>query len=65
MLMSTTCSSVSITLTEQRYYHAAIQVYRKLHKISPSYLPNSFHYAGDITSRIACNTHRLAICAES
>ena len=37
-LRSTACSSMSITLTERRRYHTAMQVYRTLHRISPSYL---------------------------
>jgi len=60
-LCSTTCSSVSITLTELRLYHAAIQVYRTLHKLSPPYLHDSFHCAVDITSRAARNAHRLFV----
>ena len=58
-LRSTSCSSVSITLTEQRRYHAVIQVYRTLHKLSPPYLHDSFHYAVDITSHAARNAHRF------
>ena len=42
--------SACLTLAERRRYHAAIQVYRVLHKLSPSYLNTIFHYAVDITS---------------
>ena len=38
-----------MTLAKQRQYHAAIQVYRVLHKLSPLYLNATFHYAVDIT----------------
>ena len=48
-LRSTTCSLVSITLTERWQNHAALQIGRILHKLSPPYLHNYFHYAVDIT----------------
>ena len=60
-LCPTTCSSVSITLTEQRRYHAATQVYRALHILSPLYLHDSFHYAVKITSCSRRNVHRLFV----
>ena len=60
-LRPTACSSVNVTLTERRRYHAAVQVYRVLHKLSPPYLYDSFHYAIDITSRTARNAHRLFV----
>ena len=56
-LRPTACSSVNITLMERRRYHAAVQVYRVLHKLSPPYL----NYAIDITSRTARNAHRLFV----
>ena len=48
-LRSTTCS---ITLTERRWCHVAIQVYRTLYKLSPLYLHVSFHYAVDIRPHV-------------
>ena len=35
--------------TYWRRFHAAVQVYKVLHKLSPSYLNGTFHYAVDIT----------------
>ena len=52
---------MATTLAERRRYHTAIQVYRSVHKISPSYLHNTFHYAAEITGRDAHNKHRLFI----
>jgi len=60
-LRSTACSSVTITLTERQCYHTAIQVYRSLHKIAPSYLHDTFNYAVDITGRVARNAHCLFV----
>ena len=48
---SSTDFSACMTLAERRQYHAAIQAYRVLHKLSPSYLNATFHYAVDITLR--------------
>ena len=50
-----------MTLAERRWYHAAIQVYRVLHKLSPSYLNATFHYAVDITSRTGQNLYCLFV----
>ena len=52
---------MAITLAEWRHYHTVIQVYRSLHKISPSYLHNTFYYAVEITDRDARNEHRLFV----
>jgi len=46
------------TLAEWQHYHTAMQVYRSVHKISPSYLHNTFHYAAEITGWYAHNKHR-------
>ena len=51
--------SACMTLAERRQYHAAIQVYRVLHKLSPSYLNAKFHHAVDITSRTGQNLYHL------
>ena len=52
---------MAITLAEQQCYHTAIQVYRSFHKISPSYLHNSFHYAVELTGRDARNERHLFV----
>jgi len=36
-------------------------VYRVLHKLSPSYLNETFHYAVDITSRTGWNLYCLFV----
>ena len=46
---------------ERRRFHAAIQVYRVLHKLSPSYLHDTFHYAVNITSHTGRNLYRLFV----
>ena len=58
---SSTDLSVCVTLTARRRFHAAIQVYRMLHKLSPSYLNDIFHYAVDITSRTGRNLYCLFV----
>ena len=60
-LWSTAYNSMSIALTERQCYLTAIQVFRTLHKISPSYVHNTFYYTVDITSRVACNAHHLFV----
>ena len=57
--------SVCVTLTEQRWFHTAVQVYKVLHKLLPLYLNDTFQlYAVDITS-----TYRLEplpfVCSKS
>jgi len=52
---------MAITLAERWHCHTAIQVYRSLHKISPSYLHNTFHYAVELTGRDVRNEHRLFV----
>ena len=43
-------------------FHAVIQVYRVLHKLSPSYLHDTFRYAVDITSHTGRrNLYRLFV----
>ena len=55
--------SACLTLAERRRYHAAIQVYRVLHKLSPSYLNATFHYAAavDITLHTSRNLYHLFV----
>ena len=45
-LPSSTDLSLCVTL---RCFHIAIQVYKILHNLLPSYLNDTFHYAVDIT----------------
>ena len=58
---SCTDLSVYATLTEQRHFHTAIQVYKILHNLSPSYLNGTFRYAVDKTGRAIRNVHHLFI----
>ena len=58
---SSTDFLVHVTLTERRQLHAAIQVYRVLHKLSPSYLHDTFHYTVDITSHTGQNLYCLFV----
>jgi len=53
--------SVCMTLTERRRFHAAVQVYRVLHKLSPSHINDIFHYAIDITSFTGQNLCHLFV----
>ena len=50
-----------VSLTEHRRYNVAVQVYRVLHKLSPSYLFDTFRYAVDVTSHIGRNPLHLFI----
>ena len=58
---SSTDFSACLTLAERSWYHAAVLVYRVLHKLSPSCLNATFHYAVDITSRTGWNLYRLLV----
>ena len=60
-LPSSSNHSASVTLTERRRFHAAVQVYKMLHKLSPSYLNGTFNYAVDITLRTGRNIYRLFV----
>ena len=50
-----------MTLTERTQFHAAVQVYKVLHKIPPSYLNGTFNEAVDITLHIGRNIYHLFI----
>jgi len=52
---------VCVTLTERRRFHAAVQVFKVLHKLLPSYMNDTFHYAVDITSRTGQNFYHLFV----
>ena len=58
---SCTNLSVYVTLTERRHFHTAIQVYKILHNLPPSYLNGTFRYAVDKTGHAIRNVHRLFI----
>ena len=50
-----------LTLAERRRFHTATQIYRILHKLSPSYLHSTFSYAVSITGRTGRNVHQLYV----
>jgi len=50
-----------LTLAEHRRFHTSTQIYRILHKLSPSYLDSTFSYAVSITDRTGRNAHRLYV----
>jgi len=51
------CSSLS----EGRVYHTALQVFKIVNNISPSYLHNTFSFAVDVTGRFGRNHYRLFV----
>ena len=53
------CDVVWTPITERRRFHAAVQVYKVLHKLSPSYLNGTFNYAIDITLCTGWNIYSL------
>ena len=53
--------SVCVTVTEGIRFHTAIQVYKILHNLSPSYLNDKFRYSVDITAHASQNIHCLFI----
>ena len=58
---SNTDFSVCVTLTERKWFHTAVQVYKVLHIVSPSYMNGTFHYAFDITSCTGQNLYHLFV----
>jgi len=48
-------------MTEQRQFHAAVQVYRVLHKLLPSNMNDTIHYDVDMTSRTGRNLYHLFV----
>ena len=56
---------LSFTLTEQRRYHTALQVFRSLRQIPPPYLhhifPRIFQFSKDLTGRVGRNINRLFV----
>jgi len=50
---------------EDHTYHTALQVFKILHNISPTYLQGGlFSYAIDVTGHVGRNPHRLYVPAE-
>ena len=55
-------SRFSLTLTECRRFHTAIQIFRSLHRLSPPYLHyNIFQLSKDITGHVSRNINRLFV----
>ena len=65
MLSSNTEPFLRVSLTECRQYLVAVQVYRILHKLSPPYLCDTFHYTVDVTSHTGQNPHQSFVCTQS
>ena len=49
------------TLVERRQFHTAIMVYRILHRLSPTYLQDTFKYTTTVTSHVGRNRYRLFV----
>ena len=49
------------TLVERRRFHTAIMVYKILHRLSPTYLQDTFKYTTTVTSHVGRNSHRLFV----
>ena len=58
---SASSSVFKLTLAERRRFHTATQIYRILHKLSPSYLHSTFSYAVSITGRTGRNVHHMSL----
>ena len=56
-------SAFNLTLVERRRFHIAIQVYKILKRLSPSYLLSTFKSALSVTGRAGRNVHRLYVPA--
>ena len=54
-------SRFSLTLTERRRFHTAIQIFRSLHRLSPPYLHNIFQLSKDITGHVSRNINRVFV----
>ena len=54
-------STFSLTLTEHRRFHTAIQIFRYLHRLSPFYLHNIFQFSRDIAGHVSRNINRLFV----
>ena len=54
-------SDLGITLVERRTFHTAVQVFKILRNVSPTYMQGLFSYATDVTGRSGRNPHRLYV----
>ena len=54
-------SDLGITLVERRTFYTAVQVFKILHNVSPTYMQGLFSYATDVTGRSGRNPHRLYV----
>jgi len=54
---SASSSAYKLTLAECHRFHTATQIYKILHKLSPSYLYSTFSYAVSITGHTGRNVH--------
>ena len=54
-------SDLGITLAERRTFHTAVQVFKILHNVSPTYMRGLFSYATDVTGHTGRNSHRLYV----
>jgi len=52
---------LDMTLVECRTFHRAVQVFRILHNVSPTYMRGLFSYATDVTGRTGRNPHQLYV----
>ena len=50
---------MQLALTERHSFHTAVQVYKIVKEISPSYLYDTFSFAMDVTGYSGSNVHRL------
>ena len=61
--MTARSSAFNLTLVERRRFHTAIQVYKILKRLSPSYLLSTFRSALSVTGHAGRNVHRLYVPA--
>ena len=58
---SSDCFNLHSSLSERRVYHMALQVFKIVNNISPSYLHHTFSFAVDVTGCSGKNQHRLFV----
>ena len=61
LLRSSDCFNLRLSQSERRVYHTALQVFKIVNNISPSYLHHTFSFAVDVTGRSGRNQHRLFV----
>jgi len=54
-------SKFPLTLTERRWFHKAVQIFKSLCRISPPYLHGIFQFSTDVTDHLSHNIHRLFV----